>query len=355
MLMRNVVAITAVLVPLSAIAVEAEFPLGIQHGYPFCIAGPDDTILMAYRIGKTNQVEVARSADTGLTWEVLSQVNCFDPVHYFGGHMTRMSDDSIVMVVKDRDLRLGWIRSTDGGRSWSEFVHIPLEWKFKVFAFGPLYEMSDGRWAYATYAQNDRPKSEGPFPMTTARADADSLIVWSEDQGKTWSEPISIPDPEDGNNSLNEIALLEYKPGKFLAAMRTDETFRRDDNKIAGFCGFYFSRSNDGINWSEPQPTGDIGRQPHFYRIGETFVLAYRQYAPYDRTGYATIRFSRNGLTWSRPFRIHRGVQDGPNIVQAGGLVVAFNQLAPTAEFPTRQVIEIPDEREWFLSPIVKP
>lgn len=354
MSITSVVTVVALLVPLNLIA-GPEFPSDSRKSHPFCIAGPGDTILMAYRVGRSNSVQLARSTDTGLTWEVLSTVDCFDPLHYHGGHMTLMSDDSILMVVENRDFQRGWIRSVDGGRTWSDFILIPLEWKFPVYTYGPIYEMSDGRWAYAAYAQQNWPKENRFRPNQDVRMDADALIIWSQDEGKTWGDPISIPDPRDGNINLSEIALLEYEPGKFLAAIRSDDAYRIDDNKVAGFDGFYFSRSDDGQTWSTPQPLGDMGRQPHFHRIGDTFVLSYRQYAPWDGTGYATLRFSRDGLTWSRPFRVRRDVQDGPNLVQSHGQVIAFNQLYPVADFPVRQVIEIPDESRWFLSAIVKP
>ena len=67
MLRNTVLVIIALLVPLLSQGAEPEFPPGIRHGYPFCIAGPNDTILMSYRVEKTTKVELARSSDAGLT------------------------------------------------------------------------------------------------------------------------------------------------------------------------------------------------------------------------------------------------------------------------------------------------
>ena len=60
-------------------------------------------------------------------------------------------------------------------------------------------------------------------------------------------------------------------PRNLVAAIRSD------DVENGGFDGFYFSRSHDGLTWSVPKPVGDMGRQPHFFRLGNCLALTYRQ------------------------------------------------------------------------------
>ena len=299
-----------------------QFPPG-QGG--FWMAGPDGLIFMGFAR------QLARSDDAGLTWQIVSQLPCqFNDFRLF-------SDGSIVVTGSRKEQRTGWTRSRDEGKTWSEFTPIPIEWDFRTRNYGPIYEMSDGRWAYAPYAE------------TNKHDRTNSLILWSDDQGTTWSQPIAFPEPIDGNQGKTEVALLEYQPGKLIAALRTDDT------DPGGFDGGYFSLSDDGYHWSVPKPIGDRIRQPHFYHIGNVFCLTYRQYAPWDGTGYATVRFSENGTSWSQPFRIRRSVQDGPNLVLSHGKVLAFNTLYPQNDVRTRQEIAIPNPSEWFLSPIRKP
>ncbi len=56
-----------------------------------------------------------------------------------------------------------------------------------------------------------------------ANLDASALILWSHDQGRTWQKPIAFPTPVDGNQGLTEAALLEFQPGRFIAAIRGDD------------------------------------------------------------------------------------------------------------------------------------
>ena len=300
---------------------QPQFPASSIGG--FWIEGPDDTILMAHH-DSIGSPQVVESADLGLTWRGVAALPNVGP-------MTRLADGSLLMVAPAPKIGLAWVRSVDHGRSWSDPTPIPIEFRNRVYSWGPIVETSDGRWAYCPYAQN-------------GNLDADALIVWSSDRGVTWGKPIAFPTPVDGNKGLTEVALVELGPNDLLAAIRSD------DVENGGFDGFYFSRSKDGVNWSTPEPVGDMGRQPHFFRLADCWALTYRQWIPSRRTNFSAVRFSHDGLKWSRPYRIQEGVQDGACLVQVRGQVIAFNQRYPQAKERTRLVIRVPNSGDWFES-----
>ena len=304
---------------------QPQFPASSVGG--FWIEGPDDTILMAHH-DSSGPPQLAESTDLGLTWRAVAALPDAGP-------MTRLADGSLVMVTNAPGIGRAWIRSPDHGRSWSGPTPIPVEFRNRVYSWGPIVETSDGRWAYCPYAQN-------------GNLDADALILWSSDRGRTWGEAIAFPTPVDGNKGLTEVALVQLGANVLLAAIRSD------DVKNGGVDGFYFSRSQDGVSWSAPEPVGDMGRQPHFFRLADCWALTYRQWIPERRTNFSAVRFSRDGGQWSRPYRIQEGVQDGACLIEVEGQVIAFNQLYPQAAIRTRRVIRIPDESDWFSSPEAK-
>ena len=295
----------------------------VASPWPTWIEGRDGVVLMAYTAN--GRIQITESTDGGRSWSVVSHVDHTSSYPY----MTRLRDGQLAMVVantsKEGLPELGWIASNDEGRTWSEFQAILIA-ESHIYPFGPLIEMPDGRWAYCPYRQ----VGEKMFQ---------SLLTWSSDKGKTWSDPVAFPTPADGNKGLTESTVVQLGPKRYLAAIRADE----GEEGAEAFDGFYLSRSTDGLNWSTPKPTGDIGRMPLFYRLGERWVLTYRQYAPTERASYGAYRISRDGLVWSEPHRIEKGVNNAPFLIRVGDELVAFNHGYPDRTRLTRHVIQLPD------------
>jgi hypothetical protein len=295
--------------------------------WPTWIEGPDDTILMAYGAAGDGKIHMASSSDAGLSWRQITTLDyatdCGNP-NYF----TRLTDGSLAITVvrkEGHDSSLGWIRSHDQGCTWSEFHRILTNLP-PSYAYGPIIEMDDGRWAYCPYYQDGERKFCSRF-------------MWSPDQGRTWSEPADFPMPSDGNQGLTEATIARIGPGKFVAAIRADEGAVKSQKRD----GFYLSYSQDGLKWTTPKPTapGEIGRMPLFYRINDYWVLSYRQYVPAEKTQYSVLRLSRDGVKWSEPHRIEKDVNQAPFLVRVQGKLIALNNRYPTREILTRNVIDI--------------
>ncbi len=300
--------------------------------------GPNGTLLRALSGGGVIQIE--SSADDGKTWQSLSTIK--DQGKLLGAHYfsQNLSDSLLLTVIlQKQDARedeaswVGWVRSEDGGKTWSRPTPI-LPLAGKVYAWGPIAVMSDGRWAYCPYHEEQIAGGERRFR---------SMIVWSRDGGKTWDEPIAFPLPADGNIGLTEAAVAEIAPGEYLAAIRTDEAPDPSTTPRA-FDGFYFSRSTDGMQWSPPESLGERGRMPRFYRFGELSALAYRLYDGSQRIQYSALRFSRDGKSWTDPVIIEEGVAVHPELARVNGKLLAFNyQLPYGSNTGTRNVVQIPD------------
>jgi hypothetical protein len=292
---------------------------GVQ--WPTWIEGPGDTILMAFNPGDA-EMRIASSADGGHHWEVISKVGINSGYCYF----TRLTGGGLLMTVYEgsgTDRRIGWVRSDDHGRTWSKFHKITIEHPH-IHPYGPILEMPDGRWAYCPYSQDAEDRSFR------------SLLIWSSDNGKTWSKPVAFLTPVDGNVGLTEATLVQIGEKNYVAAIRADE-----GNNDAARDGFYLSRSPDGLTWSVPVPLGDIGRMPLFYRIDNQWVLSYRQYDPQAHTQYSALRSSSDGKTWSKPHRINRGVNGTPFLVKFRRETILFNHRYPSREILMREVVSI--------------
>ena len=122
--------------------------------WPTWIEGRDDTILMAYGAAGDGKVHVTRSSDAGLSWQEISVLDYGSVYAYF----TRLADGRLLMVVPTDGLLgvtpkfpVGWIDSQDDDHTWSEPHPIPVDYPTDpprtLHPFGPIIEMSDGRWA----------------------------------------------------------------------------------------------------------------------------------------------------------------------------------------------------------------
>ncbi len=256
---------------------------------PTWIEGPDNTILMSFSYD--GKIHIASSNDEGLSWEVFSTIQIPEK-SIGGGYFTRLSETALLLRISQGNENY-WARSDDNGRTWSEPTLIASRLSGGVVAFvaAPIHVMSDGRWAATSYIRTDHEEYR----------EYSACILWSDDQGQTWSEPIGFPAPTDGNETLDECDIIELGPNNYVAAIRADE------GREGSWDGFYLSWSNDGLDWSAPVSLGDRGRMPLLYQVGSLWALCYRLWDPALGKGHNAIRFSRDGKEWSPPMVIQYG------------------------------------------------
>jgi len=109
--------------------------------------------------------------------------------------------------------RLDWIRSTDGGKTWSApSVIVNSEWDDRNPALGVL---PDGTVAVA-YAEASTYNERGEFDRNAGTYTA--KIVFSPDQGTTWSKPVAL-DPQPIPNASPFGRIIVRRDGTALMSL----------------------------------------------------------------------------------------------------------------------------------------
>ena len=137
------------------------------------------------------------------------------------------------------------------------------------------------------------------------------------------------------------MTVAQFAPGRYFAAIRADDVKGCWD-------GFYWSKSTDGLQWSVPASFGERGRMPLISKVGGVWALAYRQYDADKGTQHSAVRFSRDGGQWTKPWIIESGVNAGPQLLDLGERIIAFNTLYPASNTVTRNVVAMPDRTDWI-------
>ena len=150
--------------------------------------------------------------------------------------------------------------SHDGGRLFDESVKIDPGLYRDGYTRTGVIELSDGRIAYAVQEHH---------PPTNRHC----YIVFSDDNGLTWSEPVVINDDEP-QNRFSEPDIAEVSPGELVCVHR--------ETQISGH--LYFSRSGDGgAAWSIPEESSIFGHPGHLLVLQDGRLLCTygRRIAPF--------------------------------------------------------------------------
>ena len=154
-------------------------PLNSPHG-PVVLR--DGRLIYAGKaLWKDDRVGVCESKDDGLTWEWLATIparNGDDPKNYHELHAVEASDGTLLAHIRNRNQPNAGetlqSESTDGGRSWS-VPHSIGVWGLPSH----LLRLRDGR-LLMSYGHRRKPIG--------------NLARVSDDNGRTWSEPLTISD-----------------------------------------------------------------------------------------------------------------------------------------------------------------
>ncbi len=147
-------------------------------------------------------------------------------------------------------------RSTDQGATWSE-----ERFRAPDYVVGLYHHFS----AHTSLKTSDGTLIRVLYGTSKGHSKQEVFIVRSEDQGKTWQ--VHRVQPEgSGEMGFNESAIIETADKRLLLVMRPDPE---------GYLWQTFS-DDGGKTWSEPVSTGVIGHPPHLLKLDDgRLVLSY--------------------------------------------------------------------------------
>jgi hypothetical protein len=241
----------------------------IYQGHPTTVLMEDNqTILCVWSFNHGGIAgPMAKSSDGGITWEQIkspadwaTMKNC--PSIY------RMMDKNGKerLMVYSAQPNMAQTYSEDGGKTWTpvKSMNIPC-----VMAFTSMVQLKNGDYL-AMY--NRRPEGQSGPPQNEV------CRVISKDGGLSWESPhVLIP---NSNQNIPCEPFVFYSPGKKqLACLIRDN--KRDGHSLVIF-------SNDeGLTWSEPveTPWGLTGdRHIAQYAPDGRLVITFRDMAPFSPT-----------------------------------------------------------------------
>ena len=231
-----------------------------ESAFPQAVQLPDGDILCSFNVGggahATGGSDWARSTDGGETWEVegtllprkegstnalkLSLSADGRTVYAYGSrHFTRATK-----VFGDSENEPVFLRSLDGGRTWSPPRSVPMQGHRKLEISHGILPLRSGR-LLAPAATLDSKDTLGK----------QVLAAVSDDGGETWPRhAIVFEDPEAKLGYL-EQKLAQTDEGLLIATCWTvtlGEVVDEEDS-------FVISR-DDGLTWSVPRSTGIRGQ-----------------------------------------------------------------------------------------------
>ncbi len=210
---------------------------------------------------------------------------------------------------KKADVGMWFLRSTDGGKTWSERLPAPCN-----SPHGPA-QLADGRLLYVgkeLWTENKR------------------VGAWeSKDDGLTWQHLSDLPvRPGESLTEYHEVHAVEAADGTIIVQIRNHNKKPKDTLQTESKDG--------GKTWTEPREIGVTGYPTHLLRLKDGTLLmtySFRQ-EPYGIRGKTS---KDNGKTWSEEFRI---TEDGaswdlgyPSTVQLpdGSLITVWYEVLQDA------------------------
>lgn len=242
----------------------------LNDGRLMCVfyAGYGHVALPNAQLPRGGRISFCLSSDEGQTWSAAQTL-------YDGPDDDR--DPSIVQLNSGRILcNFFSLRSKTGGGyeglgSWMVFSDDkgktwsePHQISKAHYCSSPIRELSGGRLILGLYTQDGK-KSQGS-------------VAFSDDGGKTWQPEVLI---DNGGIQLDaETDLIELKDGTLYAAQRPQMSFATSKDR--------------GDTWTISQPMGFPGHCPYFLRTSDDVILLA------FRLPNTSLRFSRDeGKTWS--------------------------------------------------------
>lgn len=322
---------------------DAERTVAVRGGgyFPVLIKLQDGSLGAVVRggaphIGIGGRLDWIRSTDGGRSWSaptviVDSEWDDRNPA------LGQMSDGTIVCAYAEArtynekgewDPKAGeyvqyYVTSTDNGRTWSEKKLLYRGPVRNGSPFGRIVVLSDGTALLSMYGDRD-PEWEGPPTAEEVGRSTMSAYVISRDNGKSWSDCTVV-----APTGHNEMTLMALSDERLIAMCRTD----------AGAIDQYDS-FDGGKSWKGPTPVTQPNQHPAdvvCLASGKLLLVWGNRRPP---LGVGSAISEDEGHTWRYDDRVmlawdsHNGDCGYPSIVQLDdGTIVMLYYSVGTEEF----------------------
>ena len=278
-----------------------------------------DRILMLVSCGNPHQAVILTSDDHGATWSEPTVVHSDQTgrgdtgmgvgLGYVGQGRALLRTSRYWLNEDDPDWQyMRWF-SDDYGQTWSEGPPLVLSagwvWDPPLVERDPATGRPTRIWETMYRGGGIFPGEEDAHPRPWSQA----YLHWSDDEGRTWSEPIKVPQWA----GFNEITLIRARNGDMVAACRTDIPDRFAEANLDHYAGLAVSISqDDGRTWSNVDKLYEWGRHhPSMVLLPDgDLVMTYvvrKGYVEtsegYPQFGVEAVVSHDNGRTWDLDHR----------------------------------------------------
>lgn len=277
---------------------------------PYLVYMPEkDRLLLLVNCDYPHSAHVLWSDDRGQTWtepKSLQQTQKGNPAVSMGTGLNYLGNGKVMFFVSLNGVLSRWF-SHDFGQTWDEsapMANTPegSPW----YTWDPPLVERDAKTGKVTELMETGYTWQGP--IAAAGSHQQGYIRFSNDEGKTWSEAVTVPQWK----GVSEVALLRAADGNLIAACRTDMP-KRFEGDIDHYEGLAVCISKDnGRTWSELNRLYEWGRHhPSMLlmpdgRIVMTYVVRKGYTDSPDgrnRFGIEAVVSSDNGKTWDLDHR----------------------------------------------------
>ena len=259
------------------------------------------------------RVVAAFSDDGGASWSLLEElIEDGEPIPGRPMSLTDLGGGNLMFATQHEEQAVRCF-SSDYGRTWPQRVPLP-----RTAHGAPIF--TEGNYLVDRDESGRATRIAGFGIMAPRPPDSRGPFIgglhWSEDGGRTWSEPMIPPqwqrDESFGDRTWHrgagEGALVRAANGWIVAAIRTDMHPRYFPSHEDNFSGTGVSISkDDGATWSPVRIVHEAGRHhAHLLRLPDgTLVLTYVQRLDLDegrlvtyRRGCGVLLSRDHGETW---------------------------------------------------------
>ena len=200
-------------------------------------------------------------------------------------------------------------RSEDGGETWSPVQVVWDEGRNVAGNPCPVQDLETGTiWLLMTWNHRDDP--EDKLIAGTSNDSRRPYVCYSNDDGKTWSEPVDIGetgrDPNWGWYATGPGVAIQLKHGEHkgrLICPANHSDLRYGDDSGDFYKAHTIYSDDHGKTWQRSEPIGPGCNESQIVeRVDGTLIMNMRSYG--ENSGYRSVSTSTDGgATWSKALR----------------------------------------------------